>query len=191
MKEVPPHCLGCCSPSPPHSPCRLKIWTQIRFLSFSRASPFPPLLHFSTSWRKSYFFNPLCTKRTCCCFHTRPSTLPLWHAHVFSTPVLLPYVSLFHLIMWAGPYFSRCSFPPGRRRYGVIPYLRRRWRDLVAPWRPLVRWWVDRSLQIRAQPLLTWLRVIVQSLGIAATIIAQRISKYESSFGQSNVGIVI
>lgn len=46
---------------------------------------------------------------------------------------------------------------------------------------------VGRSPQLRAQPLLTWLRVIDQSLGIDTAVIAQKIYRVESHFTQSNV----
>lgn len=77
MKEVPPHCLGCCSPSPPHSPRRCKIWTQIRFLSFSRAPvgpSFAALQHLLT--QIPFFLTHFAPKRTRCCFHTRPVHTP-------------------------------------------------------------------------------------------------------------------
>lgn len=78
MKEVPPHCLGCCSPSPPHRPHRRKIWTQIRFLSFSRVPAvrsFAALQHLLT--QILFFLTHFAPKRTCCCFHTCPVHTPM------------------------------------------------------------------------------------------------------------------
>lgn len=138
---------------------------------------FAPLQHLLT--QILFFLTHFAPKRTCCCFHTRPSTLPLWHAYAFSTPVLLPYVSSFHLIMCAGPYFSPSSFPPPGEEDTV-------WYHHVCTGGEEIQWrhrclscadGLTGPLQIRVQRLLTWLRVISQSLGIDAAVIAQKIHK--------------
>lgn len=121
MKEVPPHCIGRCSlcvssahshrhkHNPAHTPA---------FSSFTctlaiplRSSHFQHLLTQNT-----LFLHPLAPICTFCCFHTRPSTLPLSHTHTHTHTFLACPLSICFFISphkVCRPLFSPAAFPLG------------------------------------------------------------------------------
>lgn len=106
MKEVPPHCIGRCSlcVSSAHSHRRKHNPAHtLAFSSFTcilaiplRSSHFQHLLTQNT-----LFLHPLAPICTFCCFHTRPSTLPLSHTHTRTrTHARFPRLSSFHMLLY-------------------------------------------------------------------------------------------
>lgn len=61
MKEVPPHCLGCCSPSPPHSPHRQNLDPNQVSVLFAGAGGMLLCCTSAPPDANPIFFNPLCT----------------------------------------------------------------------------------------------------------------------------------